>query len=263
MKLINLNVWAGKLKEKLLPFLTSVSKEVDVLCLQEVPNVDESKIDRAELERLNRVLNAYAENENARDMTLYKTIKNVLPKFHSYLTEPYGDGQERLATFVSKRNRMEENTVFEMHPTIVANVEGRPYNFNSFLQLTRFSTGGRAYSVCNTHGIWQGGGKGDTPERLKQSKNMVEFLEKLRGKKILCGDLNLSPDTRSIKLIEDAGMRNLVREFGVTSTRSGFTPQKKGRYADYIFVSKDVDVADFRVINEAVSDHLPLYLEFS
>ena len=67
-------------------------------------------------------------------------------------------------------------------------------------------------------------------------------------------------DTESMKVLEK-GMRNLVKDYGVTSTRSHFY-KKRGKFADYILVSPEVEVKDFKVLQESVSDHLPLYLEF-
>jgi endonuclease/exonuclease/phosphatase family metal-dependent hydrolase len=82
----------------------------------------------------------------------------------------------------------------------------------------------------------------------------------MSGAKILCGDFNLLPDTDSLAILEQ-GMRNLVKEYRVTSTRSQFY-EKPDRFADYILVSPEVIVEDFQVLDEAVSDHLPLLLEF-
>ncbi len=56
-------------------------------------------------------------------------------------------------------------------------------------------------------------------------------------------------------------MRNLVKEFGVKSTRSKLYT-KPVKFADYILVSNDVKVNKFDVINMEVSDHLPLFLDF-
>ena len=57
-------------------------------------------------------------------------------------------------------------------------------------------------------------------------------------------------------------MRNLIAEFGITSTRSSLYT-KPLRFADYMFVSNGIEVKDFKVLPDEVSDHLALYLEFS
>jgi endonuclease/exonuclease/phosphatase (EEP) superfamily protein YafD len=117
-------------------------------------------------------------------------------------------------------------------------------------------------TVAHLHGLWNGQGKGDSPDRLLQSDNIVHFLQSLDGPHIFCGDLNLLPDTESLKKLEAAGMRNLIKEFGITSTRSSLYT-KPLRFADYMFVSGGIKVKDFKVLPDEVSDHLALYLEFS
>jgi endonuclease/exonuclease/phosphatase family metal-dependent hydrolase len=85
-------------------------------------------------------------------------------------------------------------------------------------------------------------------------------MDVTKGKKILCGDFNLLPNTESIAMLEK-GMKNLVKEYGITSTRSHHYT-KEHKFADYIIVSTDIKVANFEVLQEPVSDHLPLLLEF-
>ncbi|HZY47630.1 MAG TPA: hypothetical protein VFE96_07530 [Candidatus Bathyarchaeia archaeon] len=69
------------------------------------------------------------------------------------------------------------------------------------------------------------------------------------------------PHTRSIGIIETQGMSNLIVKQSASSTRSRFYPGKE-RFADYIFTSPEVTVRSFKVLNEEVSDHLPLLMEF-
>ena len=40
-----------------------------------------------------------------------------------------------------------------------------------------------------------------------------------------------------------------------------FARKNKGLFADYAFISKDVDLVEFKVLDEEVSDHLALSLE--
>ena len=55
--------------------------------------------------------------------------------------------------------------------------------------------------------------------------------------------------------------RNLITEFKVTSTRTSLY-DKQEPYADYIFVSPNIEVNQFRVLPDEVSDHAALYLDF-
>ncbi|MGH7175090.1 MAG: endonuclease/exonuclease/phosphatase family protein, partial [Minisyncoccia bacterium] len=58
------------------------------------------------------------------------------------------------------------------------------------------------------------------------------------------------------------GMRNLIEEYKITSTRTSFYDETE-KFADYAFVSPEAKVLDFKVLPEEVSDHAALYLEIS
>ena len=66
------------------------------------------------------------------------------------------------------------------------------------------------------------GHKLDTPVRLRQSKLILDFLKDKVGSKIIGGDFNLLPETRSVEMFEKAGYRNLIKEFGIKNTRNKF-----------------------------------------
>jgi Endonuclease/Exonuclease/phosphatase family len=116
------------------------------------------------------------------------------------------------------------------------------------------------YVIGNVHGLWHASGKGDMPERRRQSRNIVAAMAAASAeKKIIVGDLNMVPDTRSIHMIEAVGYRNLITEYAITDTRTVFY-RKAPRLADYVFVSQAVRVEDFHVDQTPVSDHAALLL---
>jgi endonuclease/exonuclease/phosphatase family metal-dependent hydrolase len=134
------------------------------------------------------------------------------------------------------------------------------------LQWMECGSDGKKFFVVNVHGLWNGQGKTDTPQRLAQSERIVNFLERLPAPFIVCGDFNLRPDTESLKRIESSvpGIKNWIAISGATSTRSQYYP-KAEKFADYIFTSPGIEVSRFEVLNkeeDQVSDHLPLLLEF-
>ena len=129
------------------------------------------------------------------------------------------------------------------------------------LQYVHLDVDGKGYTVAHFHGLWNGRGKTDTKDRIEQSRKVKEFLDKAKGKKIVCGDFNLLPDTESLSILE-AGLVNLIKTHKITSTRSSLY-QKSERHADYTLVSCDVDVESFAVPQKKVSDHLPMELKFS
>jgi endonuclease/exonuclease/phosphatase family metal-dependent hydrolase len=128
------------------------------------------------------------------------------------------------------------------------------------IQYVTVETSNGPFTVINFHGLWNGKGKTDTEDRINQSRNILAFTQKLNGEHILCGDFNLLPDTESLKLFEREGLRNLVKEYKISSTRTSFYT-KPEKHADYMFVTKGVQVKEFTVLPDEVSDHAPLLVE--
>ena len=58
-------------------------------------------------------------------------------------------------------------------------------------------------------------------------------------------------------MLERSGFRNLIREYGVTSTRTELFPKEYVPFADYAF-TKGVEIANFQVLPDVVSDHNPI-----
>jgi endonuclease/exonuclease/phosphatase family metal-dependent hydrolase len=116
-------------------------------------------------------------------------------------------------------------------------------------------------TVVNFHGLWNGISKEDTEERLVQSDNIIKFFKGIPTPYVLCGDFNLLPHGRSLGKLEDFGMKNLIKEFGIASTRSSYY-KKEVRFADYTLVSDGIVVNEFKVLPDEVSDHLAMYLDF-
>ncbi len=117
--------------------------------------------------------------------------------------------------------------------------------------------------VFQLHGLREISGKGDTPARARQSKRLVEIIgafQKPDEAVVLCGDLNLLPDSRTFDDLKTLGLEDLVTKLGFTDTRTSHY-KKPGRYADYLLVNAHVHWTAFDVVAEPeVSDHRPLLL---
>lgn len=247
MKLITLNIWRGSVFEPLIAFVKKYSAEVDIFCFQEVFNSPPGK------ER--RVLNRKPR------LDIFTQLQQALPDFAAY-THPAEDYDESLALFVKKTitpQTVGEEFVYR-HKNAMEN--GDPSTSGVNVEYVGFTHKNKKYTVCNLHGHWEPGGSGDSPARLEQSRNVKKFLDHVHGAKILCGDFNMAPNTRSMEIIEE-GMRNLVTEQGVVATRSSLHTESGNKIVDYILVSPEVVVGDFKVLPDVVSDHLALYVEFA
>ncbi len=123
---------------------------------------------------------------------------------------------------------------------------------------------GRAVSVIHMHGLRIAEGKMDTPERETQAHRFLEHAAALAGPddiRVMCGDFNVEPNSKTLSLIKDAGLTELVAHFGFPGTRSA-AYEKPGRWADYMAIDQVDAVRAFDVSYEpVVSDHCPLLLE--
>src|SRR3989338_9044315 len=79
--------------------------------------------------------------------------------------------------------------------------------------------GEKRLTVFNWHGLWETKGKADTPRRVKQFRALERFRREFPDPKVLGGNGNTFPGSRSSCILTDAGWRSLVLEYAVKSTR--------------------------------------------
>lgn len=245
MKIISLNTWGGRAgKDNLLDFFRK-HKDVDIFCLQEVWEGGDDEAPK------------WGEGIDTRMLTnIGAILENHSVFFRSHYHDYYG-----LALFVKKDLKVVEEGeifVFKQRENIF---DDFGINHACNLQYVTIETSSGLRMVLNFHGLWNERGKGDSTERLVQSDNLVKFLKNISHHHVLMGDFNLEPETKSLKMLEELGMRNLISEFGITSTRSSHYT-KPVRFADYTLVGKDIKVNDFKILPDEVSDHLAMYLDF-
>ena len=246
MKLISLNTWGGRLSKELATFLVIHAKNTDIFCFQEV---------------LHDATEAPEAAQGQVDINLFTTITNALPDYQGYFA-PIQDKYEGLAMFVRRGIAVKDAGDVFVHRHLNAMHDNDGTTVGRTLQYVRFTQDDQEYTVCNFHGLWNSRGKGDTPDRLAQSKKVKDFLQAKAGPNVvLVGDFNLDPDTESMAIIQ-ADMRNLITENNITSTRSHYY-KWPNKLADYALVSKSVNVRHFEVLQDVASDDLPLLLEFN
>ncbi|OGY64939.1 MAG: hypothetical protein A3A04_01995 [Candidatus Harrisonbacteria bacterium RIFCSPLOWO2_01_FULL_40_28] len=248
MKIISLNTWGGKVDKGFFDFIKR-HQDVDVFCFQEVLSGGKGKTKREELK------------------SEYEDIQNLLTNHIGYFSE-YEDGgyysesskdldfRYGIACFINGKYRqtfVEGITLYDPKRKW-SDYDGR------FAAGASLAVRVSDYAIVNVHGLWQAIGKKDSEARFEQSRKIVELANKTEGEKIICGDFNLEPETKSIKMIEELPATNLIKEYKIVSTRSSLYT-KDVKFADYAFIGNKTNVLDFEVLKDEVSDHLPLYLE--
>jgi endonuclease/exonuclease/phosphatase family metal-dependent hydrolase len=226
MKLIFLNAWYGQVGVAMEQFLKHHAPRTDVFCFQEA-DARMRELAAAPLREFQPVAaSKYLTDQSAFCQATY--VKNAATMLHSEsLLESGNDVGLALDVEVSSANG--------------------------------------SVHICNLHGIPQPGDKLDSPGRLQQSRELCEFLDGKNGPKIVGGDFNLLPQTRSIEIFEAKGYRNLIKEFRIATTRNRIAwemyPHNKQYFCDYVFVSPEMPIRSFSVPSLEISDHLPLILE--
>lgn len=248
MKLITLNTWGGKIYEPLIEFLKKYSTDTDVFCFQEV--FPSSGATRLSLEKVR--------------VNLFSEIQDILKNFNGHHAVAQESDVGGLAIFIKKSfivSKVDHFVMSELENYISDRNHEDYFSMGRDLQLMEFSNSGKTYVILNFHGIWSAKGKIDIPKRIQQSEKIRKIFDEFKGARILCGDFNLRPDTKSIEMLSE-GNKNLIKEYKITSTRSDLY-DKPEKFADYVIVSPEVEVENFTALKVEVSDHLPLLLEFN
>lgn len=252
LKLVTLNTWSGRALYPLMHFFRTYANSVDIFCLQEVRNSSQEAADARHPEEC-----------------LYGPLfEKITPELQDYQGSfaSFEDDKDKmsLASFWKKSLPLKTIDDFVIYNPQEPQEIGSTVFSSRKLQYLVIDMAGKEVLIANYHGLWDNGPKTDTPERIEQSQKIKFFLDSFIGPKIICGDFNLLPKTESLRILE-RGMRNLVTEYGVTSTRTSlyrhYTNQP--RLADYILISPEISVKKFEVLPEIASDHAALYLEFS
>lgn len=266
MKLITLNVWGGRVHKPLLNFIKEQNGNIDVFCFQEVFKSEKNFFSReiktdifSDIKEVLKDYNAYyapvIEKTNLVEKvdfeifwgqaTFVKKTIRVVSEGNFFIFGEYNHEW----TLLSKNPEKYIDAPRLIHYVIIEDSSIRPRQTKEEML------------IANLHGYWIPDSKEDTPERLEQSDKIMKFLDAYKYRKILCGDFNLNPTTKSMFKLEQ-GMVNLIKKHNVKSTRSNLHT-RKDKFADYVLVSKGIKVLDFKVLQDQVSDHLPLFLEFN
>src|SRR3989344_3253124 len=251
MKLISLNTWGGRVGLKVLFNFFVAHKDADIFCLQEIWNGGKHLVDKEGKPLRNIIHELYKEISNA--------LENHQGYFRPHFLEFYG-----LAIFIKKDFRVVEEGDLFVYKTRdyipESKISKKAGNHARNMQYITIDTSTGKRTILNLHGIWTGGGKEDTEDRLEQTDRIINFIKNISHPYVLCCDFNLLPSTESLKRFEKFGLQNLILEYKISSTRTHLYP-KEEKFADYVFVSRGIAVNEFKILPDIISDHSPLYLD--
>lgn len=265
LRIVSLNAWGGRVHAPLMRYLVDV--DADVLCLQEVVRTPASRADWLVYRDHNVELPQRA--------NLFEEIRAALPDHDAYFASvargELFDGEKSvpsefgLATFVRRSKAVIGQSQDFIHGVFLPDQWGpHPRARNAHAIRVFDYEAGAPITIVQLHGLRDPAGKHDTPARVAQADALVGFIEKLwNGKErlVVCGDLNVLPDSITFEKLAKLGLTDLVVGHGFTDTRTSLY-EKPGRFADYMLVTGDVNVTYFEPVAEPeVSDHRALVLD--
>ena len=240
MRILQLNIWTGRIKGALLDFLKN--NEFDIICLQEAvwSNRDD-------------VLENFS--ASVRQISGVSGLSNIARSSNWEMGFLDDDGVIEQGNVVLAREEIVENRVESVYgeKTIVNKANDfRDHEYT--LQIIKLASG---LSVVNHHGYWLPTPMGDETTALVMKK-VAEFVKELNGPLVMCGDLNIIHNSPAMRELDF--LRDLTEEYGITNTLSGL--KFNGEVAcDHILVNDRIRVQDFKVLDEIISDHKGLTAE--
>ncbi len=249
MNLITLNIWGGRVGNSFPAFFAS-KQEIDIWCFQEILNHKGTELATKDMIQVQGF---------QPDTELFSSLEGHLPQYEGLFC-PVFRGVYGIAAFLKKGIKVLDSGDI----TIARGDWDREHpdkDHDRKIMWMKLSAGGKDFLLVNGHLTHRPEGKEDSEKRIAQSQTIIDFLKTSDLPKILVGDFNLMPHTQSIKMIEDARMINLIKKYNIESTRTELY-KKQWKFADYIFVSPEIKVNDFKVLPDIVSDHCPLFLDF-
>ncbi len=264
MRVLSLNAWGGGMWDELSAWLPKVG--ADVVCLQEVVRSDGVT---------GWVTYADDDRRIPQRADLFADVAALLPGHRGrFLTSDRGpvtgpggtrhDHDFGIATFIADGWSVIGEEARFVHGDFVVHRDRWPSGDRPRIaHAVRLvdHEGGRPVTVVQAHGLRDPDGKGDTPARLAQARRLAALATRTAGAGdlvVVCGDLNLLPDSETFAVLAEAGLTDLV---GTADTRTSRYP-KPVRHASYLLVSDPGAVRDLTVVTDPeVSDHRALLLD--
>lgn len=255
LKLIQLNLWQGRLLRHLVKFIEA--EDPDILCLQEVYSREQPAPDMHEFYgSYQRIRSLFPGDDDSKGHDRHGFFA---PNFELKGVFKYGNAILSKIPFIEKPRSIFVNGEFISYetPADYQNVKINQRN----LQIAKIDVGGQPVNILNHHGYWSSDPNGSA-ESLTPMEAVATEVKNLSGQTILAGDFNLVPESPALQPIHDQ-LEDLAQVFNVVNTLSSYG-KVQNVVCDHVFVSDGVKVESLGNGNleVPVSDHDPQIVEF-
>jgi len=209
MKLLQLNVWGGRLEKQILELLES--EQPDIVCFQEAIDVKGGNTGFF-----------LAIDDIPRELGLNNIFFSASFTF-DFMRRKLGFGN----CILSKFPILKKETIFT-NLEHISNFDfmNDTYNVRN-LQHVVINTAKGKLNVLDHHGYHVPNHKNGDSVTMRQCKIIADYVSKLEGSVILTGDFNLSPNSPSIEQINKV-LTNLSVKTKLKTTRTELTHKTEG-----------------------------------
>lgn len=240
MKILQLNVWTGRIKGALIDFFKT--HDFDVICLQEAVWAGNDE----------RLRNFFATVDQIKEVT---GLKNEV-RSSNWGMNIFSDNDvmEQGNVILSRYKIVKEKTELVYGEYGLANSMQDFYDHAYTLQIAELEN---SVTIINHHGYWQPTPVGNETT-VEVMREVAKNVRKIKGPVIMCGDLNIIHEAPAMREIDF--LRDLTEENNIKNTLSGL--KFNGEVAcDHILVNDLIKVKHFEVLQDLISDHKALVLE--
>lgn len=244
MKVVQLNIWQGRLINEVVALLKK--EDADFVCLQEVYDAS----------------NPPKPYDYIRSLDV---LKQGLPQYTHVFFSPvftfdYGGSVVGYGNAVMSKSAPLNAEAFINHGTFHHVTDWDKHNYNvRNAQILKFQHNDSFFWLANHHGFHRRTQFGDKTT-VETMRKLSAKMSELDGPKILCGDMNVVAESPAMRPFDES-FEDLTNTYKIEDTLTRFG-KVSGIACDHILVSPEIAVKEFKVLEDLVSDHKPLTMEF-
>jgi endonuclease/exonuclease/phosphatase family metal-dependent hydrolase len=219
----------------------------DVMCLQETFTSDQMV---ATPERVFNSLDLIQERSGLK----YRFFSPTFTSVYSGVTASFGNA-------ILSRVPLEDTKTVFTNGAYVPDYNPKTYDINiRNLQLASLSVDGVDIIIANHHGHWVIDPLGDEIS-IEKMKSVMHELKQVHLPLIFAGDLNLKSESEAMRVFDNT-LEDLTAIHHIPTTLS-VVGKVTNVACDHILISPEVEVQRFEALDDLVSDHKALLLDFS